>query len=415
VANLPEGIAIVPQTCRTCRPPLLRPPHAPCKSSDGRLGQPSVTWWEQANIRTTDGPPGRPHKDGTDTRRGTDLADSRLRLAALAVSAAAPVVIALGERGAHRRTVQQRPANFVFRSVNFDLLCALLDKVPEQHRSTLFAASLSRLSSSGSYHDRSREALGAGQWRRCSSELPLVAEFNVRRGDRRLFIAKLSEVALSPGLTHLMIHLGEMVALNFTVFTDAEYRLLQAAVAGVRAKLPELQRQAKPRSTIESNVVHNVSREVPALCDSVFEECRQAGYLYLKGTLQFGSSLDTPVGIIERTPHEETPAALSSQYRFQIALSFPGEARHRVEKIAEVLSTSAPKAAILYDKWLSAELARPGLDVYLTNLYKNGRCAGISGSNRSPSRSSTPDSFSAKSRKTSNSRWASTPRASSAA
>lgn len=29
MANVPDGIAIDPQTCRTCRPPLLRPPRAP--------------------------------------------------------------------------------------------------------------------------------------------------------------------------------------------------------------------------------------------------------------------------------------------------------------------------------------------------------------------------------------------------
>jgi len=310
------------------------------------------------------------------TKMGQILDEERISptvvygLSAPAFSAAAPVVIALSQRGAHRRAVQERPASFVFRSVNFDLLCALLDKVPEEHRSRIFATSLSRISSNGSYHDRSGEVLGAGQWRRCSSELPLVAEFNVRRGKQRLFIAKLSEATLSPGLTHLMVHLGEMIALNYTVFNDDEYGLLQAALEGVRSKLPELQRQAKPRSTIESNMVHNVNREVPALCDSVFEECRQARYLYLKGTLQFGASSERPVAVKESAPLEETPVALSSQYRFQIALSFPGETRHRVEKIAEILSASVPKTAILYDKWLRAELARPGLDVYLTSLYR---------------------------------------------
>jgi hypothetical protein len=84
-----------------------------------------------------------------------------------------------------------------------------------------------------------------------------------------------------------------------------------------------------------------------------------------------GISLERPVTISESAPHEETVAALSSQFRFQIALSFPGEARQRVQRIAELLSGSVPKAAVLYDKWLSAELARPGLDVYLTSLYKS--------------------------------------------
>jgi hypothetical protein len=292
-------------------------------------------------------------------------------LAAPAASAAAPVVIALRERGAHRRTVQERPANFVFRSANFELLCALLDEAPDRHRQAVFDATLSRISNSGSFHDRSREPLGAGQWQRSSSELPLVAEFNVRRGEKRAFIAKLRVVALSPGLTHLLVHLGEMIALNFTAFSDDEYNILQTALEGVRARLSELQEQVRPRSTIEKNVVYNVSREVPPLLDAVTEECRQARYLYLKSSLQPVTKPQRPIAVGESLLREAAPAALPSQHRFQIALSFPGEVRHRVEKIAEILSASVPKAAILYDKWLDAELARPGLDVYLTDLYKN--------------------------------------------
>jgi hypothetical protein len=119
-------------------------------------------------------------------------------LASPVANSAAPTVIALGQRGAHRRTVQERPENFIFRSTNFDLLCALLDQLPQQGRSVILAASLSRISSRESYRDSSNEVSRAGQWRRCSSELPLVAELNVRRGDRQSFIATLKKVAVSP-------------------------------------------------------------------------------------------------------------------------------------------------------------------------------------------------------------------------
>lgn len=56
-------------------------------------------------------------------------------------------------------------------------------------------------------------------------------------------------------------------------------------------------------------------------------------------------------------------------FRFEVALSFPGEYRTRVEGIANLLAANLGKEHILYDKWLRAELARPDLDVYLPKLY----------------------------------------------
>jgi hypothetical protein len=55
--------------------------------------------------------------------------------------------------------------------------------------------------------------------------------------------------------------------------------------------------------------------------------------------------------------------------RFRVALSFPGEYRGRVEKIAEGLAARLGRERVLYDKWYLPELARPGLSVYLPDLY----------------------------------------------
>jgi tetratricopeptide (TPR) repeat protein len=55
--------------------------------------------------------------------------------------------------------------------------------------------------------------------------------------------------------------------------------------------------------------------------------------------------------------------------RFRVALSFPGEYRGRVEKIAEALAGVLGREKVLYDKWSAAEFARPGLSVYLPDLY----------------------------------------------
>jgi hypothetical protein len=59
---------------------------------------------------------------------------------------------------------------------------------------------------------------------------------------------------------------------------------------------------------------------------------------------------------------------LSDQFRFQIALSFPGEFRARVAKVAEALAAVIGRNSILFDEWHRAEFARPNLDVSAETL-----------------------------------------------
>jgi len=205
---------------------------------------------------------------------------------------AAGLVRALGERGRHPRTVQEDPGKFVFRSANFDLLCAILEQVPEKDRADLFAAVLSRTEVRGAYRHRTGDILGAGKWENCASELPLVAEFLVRRGEKKLFIAALGKAAPSPGLTLLLMQLEEMIALNFTVFTDEEYGLIGTAMKGLQAAVADLRKVARPASTIESNTVHNTCLELPKVCEGVSEAARKAAFLYLKGSLSAGVNLE---------------------------------------------------------------------------------------------------------------------------
>lgn len=205
-------------------------------------------------------------------------------------TARAPVVNAAAanafrERGTHPRSVQEHPEDFLFKSKNFDLLCTLLDQVAERDRPSLLTASLLRISDGGSYRHKTAAPVGAGQWGRCSPELPLVAEFAVRRGDKRLFINALRKAAPSPGLTLLLIQLEEMIALNFTLFTVEEYVQLRTAMGGIVEAIAVFRKKPRPSAVVESNTVHNVCLEVPVLCASVSEECRKAAFLYLRISL----------------------------------------------------------------------------------------------------------------------------------
>jgi hypothetical protein len=55
--------------------------------------------------------------------------------------------------------------------------------------------------------------------------------------------------------------------------------------------------------------------------------------------------------------------------RFRVALSFPGERRGFVGKVAESLVKEFGKEEVFYDKNFEAELARLDLDTYLQGIY----------------------------------------------
>jgi hypothetical protein len=59
-----------------------------------------------------------------------------------------------------------------------------------------------------------------------------------------------------------------------------------------------------------------------------------------------------------------------STKRFRVALSFPGEKRDFICQVADLVATAIGRERVLYDDYLTAELARPDLDVYLGQLYR---------------------------------------------
>jgi hypothetical protein len=61
----------------------------------------------------------------------------------------------------------------------------------------------------------------------------------------------------------------------------------------------------------------------------------------------------------------------SEERRFRVALTFPGEKRRHIGKVAECLAKQLGKDRVLYDKFHEAELARCELDLYLPKLYRN--------------------------------------------
>ncbi len=57
------------------------------------------------------------------------------------------------------------------------------------------------------------------------------------------------------------------------------------------------------------------------------------------------------------------------RHRFEVALSFPGEHRSYVDRVAAELERLLEPNACFYDKYYEAQLARPNLDVLLQGIY----------------------------------------------
>jgi hypothetical protein len=55
--------------------------------------------------------------------------------------------------------------------------------------------------------------------------------------------------------------------------------------------------------------------------------------------------------------------------RFRVALSFPGERREFLARVAENLAERLGRDKVFYDRYYEAELARPNLDTYLQSIY----------------------------------------------
>lgn len=77
-------------------------------------------------------------------------------------------------------------------------------------------------------------------------------------------------------------------------------------------------------------------------------------------------SIILPTGL-----NKAVPIISPDQINFDVAFSFPGESRSYVEVVLKELKRLMPQSPIFYDFDYQAFLARPGLDVYLGNIYRN--------------------------------------------
>ncbi|HYM09250.1 MAG TPA: hypothetical protein VEU62_00885 [Bryobacterales bacterium] len=182
------------------------------------------------------------------------------------------------------RPVEDKLRLWSFESTNYSLLRALLSQVAEESRPAFFSAVLSRmaLAPACAYTRQVYQP----SWNQLVSELPLVAEFCVRNGASREFFRALGEAGPLPGHAVLLRHLEDMIALSFTVFSEAEYQQLDPCIRSFRESAERRLRQDEGRHITyqwpggASVKPLGLLQEIVGAADGIREECRKARYLY---------------------------------------------------------------------------------------------------------------------------------------
>lgn len=195
------------------------------------------------------------------------------------------------------RQIVEDTRRYRFKSANYDLLSALMSRLPSQSRPGFTTGLLSRMGVPPAC-GRTR-SVGLHTWDGFTSELPLIAQFVVRNSGKEGFIGSLAELSPLPGHVLLLRQLEEIISLEFTLFTDAEYQLLSASVD----KLARTAKESLKATVKMPNDYWNFPelgmvrmggtlREMIEATDGLKEQCRKSQFLYLKGLLLEGANLE---------------------------------------------------------------------------------------------------------------------------
>jgi hypothetical protein len=200
------------------------------------------------------------------------------------------------------RTERPRPIvedtrRYTFRSVNYNLLRALLSTLPEESTLNLVQHALVRLVLPPACTPT--QAVGYPAWNGITSELPLIAEFVVRNGCKESFISMLAEATPIPAHVLLLRQLEEMISLEFTLFTSGEYERLSLSVGlfGERASRRSeevIQKKLMEQRPSDFSLPRapEILKEMISASNGLVEQCRKARFLYVKGELEEGLNLE---------------------------------------------------------------------------------------------------------------------------
>jgi hypothetical protein len=208
---------------------------------------------------------------------------------------------AIGElnkaRSEHPRKILDNGQKFSFKSVNYQMLCALAARLVEIERPLFISSVLSRIVIAPACGPAKTAAYPS--WNGVTSELPLVVEFAIRNHSAGNLFRSIAEALPLPGHVILLRHLEEMISLNFTLITDAEYEHLALSIKafgdGTHERL-ERYYQGDVRiagwGELKQEGILTIFRELQSSAEVIITQCHTARYLYLKGSLLEGLNLE---------------------------------------------------------------------------------------------------------------------------
>lgn len=197
------------------------------------------------------------------------------------------------------REVLEDPKLFRFESVNYDLLLTLFNQLAENNRQPLIA-SLFKVLLPAYHSPTSRPQPVFPSWNGHTSGLALLAEFCIRTGHLQALLEATKELQLpTPSLGVMLIEMEEMIALNFNIFSERQIDTLPASLDHLR-RIADRQtytaRGPSPGAMVENKHYRQgfqaEGKEIVTAIDAIREQCRQAGYWYLKGQLQQTTNLE---------------------------------------------------------------------------------------------------------------------------
>ncbi|MGB7434587.1 MAG: hypothetical protein WBR26_09105 [Candidatus Acidiferrum sp.] len=221
-------------------------------------------------------------------------------------------------RNKRPRDVQESPDDYVFRSINFDLLVTVFRQLPEAQRREFIAAFLARIPIARS--KRPPEARFPCYLHQMS-ELPLVAEFCVRMGYTKELLSALASLDNpNVGVLLMMWELEEMIALNFTLFSKQELSTMIEMLGPFSKTCTKIAATGKAKRTQHGMTFRPEPSDIDALAEEVLksiagirEECRKAQYFYLKDSL------------LQQTPNLEIEGDKIKVENFLAKLGFNGK------------------------------------------------------------------------------------------
>jgi hypothetical protein len=201
-------------------------------------------------------------------------------------------------RSERPRTILRGGHRFEFRSQNYNLVVILLGRTEEQDRTKFLSAIAQRINHFPAVIN-TNPALAATLGFQ-TSDLPLVSEFLIRNGGKKILSDSLTSCRPSPGVLRMLKQLADTIAVSHPIFSDAEYSNLILAIGSVKNAASKLYFHVHTHGyTLGAqewkfhglNALH-VSLAIERQCDELVELCRKAQFLSLESQLAENINLE---------------------------------------------------------------------------------------------------------------------------